>query len=191
MSDIFLRQFFIIAFAMSLVGIILAMIVCRQLMRPVEELIIGTRQIGRGDLDHIIPISSKDEIGQLAMEFNAMTKNLKEVHAALQKQTHDLEQSNQELDDFTYIASHDLKEPLRGINNYASFLLEDYEKKLDKEGQAKLHTLIKLSKHLETLISDLLQFSRLGRAELAHKETDIAVLVGKIVELHGGSIWLK
>ncbi len=100
----------------------------------------------------------------------------------LQHYIKELEWSNQELDDFAYIASHDLKEPLRGINNYAAFLLEDYEEQLDDDGQAKLQTLIKLSKHLETLISDLLQFSRIGRAELARKETDMVVLVREIVD---------
>ena len=59
----------------------------------------------------------------------------------LQGRNADLLRSNQELDEFAYIASHDLKEPLRGIHNYATFLLEDYKDKLDEEGGAKLETL--------------------------------------------------
>ena len=53
----------------------------------------------------------------------------------------ELERINQELDDFAYIASHDLKEPLRGIHNYSQFLIEDYSAQLDQEGRDKLETL--------------------------------------------------
>jgi PAS domain S-box-containing protein len=55
----------------------------------------------------------------------------------LQQRNAELVRSNQELDEFAYVASHDLKEPLRGINNYSSFLLEDYGDKLDQGGQGK------------------------------------------------------
>ena len=53
------------------------------------------------------------------------------------------------LDDFAYIASHDLKEPLRGINNYCSFIIEDHEEKLDEDAKAKLKTVMRLAQRLE------------------------------------------
>jgi PAS domain S-box-containing protein len=89
----------------------------------------------------------------------------------------ELDRSNQELDDFAYIASHDLKEPLRGIHNYATFLLEDYAAKLDDAGKAKLETLVRLAQRMEVLIDSLLQFSRVGRVELSSQETDLNDLV--------------
>ena len=64
----------------------------------------------------------------------------------------ELERSNTELDAFAYIASHDLKEPLRGIYNYSSFLIEDYGETLDEEGIAKLQTLMRLTHRMEDLI---------------------------------------
>lgn len=78
----------------------------------------------------------------------------------------ELEQSNAEMDAFAYTASHDLREPLRGIRNYADFLLEDYAALLDDAGQHKLHTLIKLARRMEALLESLLQYSRVGRLEL-------------------------
>jgi PAS domain S-box-containing protein len=84
----------------------------------------------------------------------------------------ELERSNQELDDFAYIASHDLKEPLRGLHNHATFLIEDYGKTLDKEGIQRLRRLEYLAQRMETLVNDLLYFSRLGRGDLAIQETD-------------------
>jgi PAS domain S-box-containing protein len=94
----------------------------------------------------------------------------------------ELARSNQELDDFAYIASHDLKEPLRGIHNYSQFLLDDYGAKLDEEGKEKLTTLCRLAQRMETLIDSLLQFSRVGRVELASRATDLNELVRSTLE---------
>ena len=91
-----------------------------------------------------------------------------------------LERSNTELDDFSYIASHDLKEPLRGIHNHARFLLEDNEGKLDKDSVGRLHRLTFLSQRMETLVNDLLYFSRLGRQKLAVQATDLNAVVRDI-----------
>ena len=84
-----------------------------------------------------------------------------------------LERSNEELDEFAYIASHDLKEPLRGLFNNAKFLHEDYAEKLDQEGSSRLLRLSYLSQRMERLVNDLLYFSRLGRQELAIQPTDL------------------
>lgn len=91
--------------------------------------------------------------------------------------------SNRELDDFAYIASHDLKEPLRGLHNHARFLLEDYEDKLDEDGKHKLGRLIYLSQRMEKLTSDLLYYSRLGRTETEPEEIDHEEIVLDIKEL--------
>ncbi len=80
----------------------------------------------------------------------------------------ELQRSNEELDSFAYIASHDLKEPLRGIHNYANFLMEDHGTVLNEDGITKLQTLVRLTQRMEDLINSLLFFSRLGRAELVH-----------------------
>jgi len=71
--------------------------------------------------------------------------NRKLAEINLARYAKELERSNQELDDFAYIASHDLKEPLRAIFNHASFLLEDYQEKLEEDGKKRLHRMIKLS----------------------------------------------
>ncbi len=95
----------------------------------------------------------------------------------LEKTNKKLEQSNQELDDFAYIASHDLKEPLRGISSFSSFLLEDYYDKFDDEGKKQLKTLTMLSQRMEALIDDLLTYSRIGRAELVYQSCDLDDIV--------------
>jgi signal transduction histidine kinase len=101
----------------------------------------------------------------------------------LQKYMRDLERSNQELDDFAYIASHDLKEPLRGVFNHASFLLEDYRDQIDGDGVRRLNRLGQLCQRMERLINDLMYFSRLGRADLAVQETDPNAVIVEIQQM--------
>lgn len=121
--------------------------------------------------------------GELA--FVGMVRDItarKEAEAKLLDYTNALERSNKELDDFAYIASHDLKEPLRGIHNHSRFLLEDNAGKLDKDSVEKLGRLVYLSQRMERLVNDLLYFSRLGRQDLAIQPTDLNESVRDIEE---------
>ena len=93
----------------------------------------------------------------------------------------ELQRSNEELDSFAYIASHDLKEPLRGIHNYAHFLMEDYGEALSEDGVAKLQTLVRLTQRMEELIDSLLYFSRLGRAQLNWQMVNLDKLVQQVI----------
>jgi signal transduction histidine kinase len=94
----------------------------------------------------------------------------------------ELKRSNQELDDFAYIASHDLKEPLRGLHNYASFLQEDYGQCLDEEGNRYLERMQRLVERLSTLIDRLLAYSRLGSSELETHPVALDQVLDEVVE---------
>jgi chemotaxis family two-component system sensor kinase Cph1 len=103
--------------------------------------------------------------------------------AALARLNTELARSNDELDAFAYVASHDLKEPLRGIHNYAVFLLQDYAAQLDAAGLTKLQTLVRLSQRMEALIEGLLQLSRVGRQEMAVAEIDLNAALADVLDL--------
>jgi len=81
--------------------------------------------------------------------------------AELAKINVELERSNNELDAFAYIASHDLKDT-GGIHNYSSFLIEDYADVLNVEGVLKLQTMMRLTQRMEDLIESLLHFFSSG-----------------------------
>ena len=118
-----------------------------------------------------------DNAGLLARE-QAARLELAQLNAELAR-------SNTELDAFAYIASHDLKEPLRGIHNYAHFLIEDYADKLDEAGANKLRTLTRLTQRMQGLLDSLLHYSRLGRQELSLRPVDLQrVLEGALDLLH-------
>ncbi|GGJ70177.1 ATP-binding protein [Deinococcus aquiradiocola] len=95
----------------------------------------------------------------------------------------ELERSNTELDSFAYIASHDLKEPLRGLHNYSTFLMEAYEHRLDEDGVSKLRTLVRLTQRMEDLIDSLLLYSRVGRVDLSFINGDVGVVARDAVDI--------
>ena len=74
-----------------------------------------------------------------------------------------------------------MKEPLRGIHNYATFLLEDYADKLDEDGRNKLETLKVLAERMYALIDSLLEYSRVGRVDLAIKKTDLNAVLDEVL----------
>ncbi|HEX4794436.1 MAG TPA: PAS domain S-box protein [Humisphaera sp.] len=110
--------------------------------------------------------------------FTGIARDISDVRNAI----NELTRSNQELDDFAYIASHDLKEPLRGIHNYATFLLEDYGEKVDEEGREKLDTLRRLTQRMDALLDALLEFSRVGRGEFVARETSMDDVLAEVLE---------
>jgi light-regulated signal transduction histidine kinase (bacteriophytochrome) len=96
----------------------------------------------------------------------------------------DLTRSNEELDAFAYVASHDLKEPLRGIHRYAHQLLEAAEA-IDGENRRRVENLMRLTVRMDSLLDSLLHFSRVGRMELEFEDTDLNAVVEEALEMIG------
>ncbi|HEY1012748.1 MAG TPA: ATP-binding protein [Herpetosiphonaceae bacterium] len=116
-----------------------------------------------------------------ALDLRNMLRGLILQRAAdLARLNAELERSNAELDAFSYIASHDLKEPLRGLHNYAHFLIEDYHDQLDADGQAKLETLMRLTQRMDALIDALLHYSQVGRVDLQLHAVDLNQVVANL-----------
>jgi signal transduction histidine kinase len=106
----------------------------------------------------------------------------KRTESVLARRTEELGRSNAELQDFAYAASHDLKEPLRGISNYAHFLLDDEGDQLSEQARERLHTIIRLSQRMYALLDSLLDYSRVGRTQLVLAEADLNLVATEIVD---------
>jgi signal transduction histidine kinase len=131
----------------------------------------------------------RDEIGQLGRSFIHMAQQRREAETELTERNRllaatnvELERSNQELDDFAYIAAHDLKEPVRAIQNHARFLTEDFGDQLGDDGRKRLNRMIDLGERMVQLMSDLLHYARLGRGEQAGEAIDPNRLILEIEE---------
>jgi len=98
----------------------------------------------------------------------------------LKLKTRALEQSNQELENFAYVASHDLKAPLRDIANLASWITEDVGEHLPAEAIKHLERLCDRVNRMQTLLNDLLEYSRAGQAARQGESIDVAGLLDNI-----------
>jgi len=94
----------------------------------------------------------------------------------------ELSRSNDELDAFAYIVSHDLKEPLRGIHNFSRMLREDHGAALDDEGREEVETLLRLSARMDGMLDSLLTYSRAGKLELRLVDTDLQALLAEVLD---------
>lgn len=122
----------------------------------------------------------EEALHQLTVELEA---RVAERTAALKATNEKLEVANHELEQFTYAAAHDLKSPLRGIQNLVQFLMEDAAAFLPAKSQKHLSLLQGRAQRLEQLLNGLLDYSRIGREHYAAETVDSAALVEEIVEL--------
>jgi light-regulated signal transduction histidine kinase (bacteriophytochrome) len=93
----------------------------------------------------------------------------------------DLGRSNSELEAFAYAASHDLKEPLRGIHNYTQLLARSLKSHMEPPDTEKLQTILKLSARMDDLIDSLLAYSRIGQMELLYENVDVNELLQQVL----------
>lgn len=92
-----------------------------------------------------------------------------------------LETANENLNQFAFIASHDLQEPLRKIQQFSSFLEDDLEGKLDKDAGYHLNVIVEAADRMSTLIRDLLRFSGASQEEPQHESVDLNKLLNEVV----------
>lgn len=108
--------------------------------------------------------------------------NIKQKQNELHKTLKDLEKANQELKDFAYIVSHDLKAPLRAIGSLSNWLYTDYADILDEDGKENLELLVGRVKRMHDLIEGILQYSRIGRVKEDVKLINLEESMQEIVE---------
>ncbi|CAE7404214.1 fadA [Symbiodinium microadriaticum] len=120
---------------------------------------------------------------QAVEEINTKLSEAKEeLELRVEERTKELQQSNSELESFSYSVSHDLRAPLRAIVGYSSLLVRNYSDQLDDEGIRILQVLVKNAKQMGNLIDDVLELSRLGRRELKDDAIDLTSMFRRVAE---------
>ncbi len=97
----------------------------------------------------------------------------KELEQRVIERTSQLEAANKELEAFSYSVSHDLRAPLRAVDGFSKFVLEDYENKLDSEGKRLLNLIRSNIQKMDQLITDLLALSRVARSDMNFSDIDM------------------
>ncbi len=143
------------------------------LIRPVKKLAEETKAMAEGDLERNVSTGGVGEVGILSKNFVSMRDSIK-------KTITELKESNEDLESFAYASSHDLREPLRNITNYAQLLKMRSEKKLDAESKDFLKEIIYSVERMDSLIKGILAYAKAGRSENINSETDIAAIIAGI-----------
>jgi PAS domain S-box-containing protein len=107
---------------------------------------------------------------------------------ALRRTAEDLARSNKELEQFAYVSSHDLREPLRTVIGFVQILQERYRDKLDAKANEYIHFAVEGSKRMQQLIDDLLAYSRVGNAGVVLQGVNVQYPLGRAMEALKGSI---
>ncbi|EAZ94491.1 sensory transduction histidine kinase [Flavobacteria bacterium BAL38] len=110
-------------------------------------------------------------------EQKQMTVELSELNEALQKYTIELERSNKELEQFAFVASHDLQEPLRMISSFMELFLRRYGHEIDENGKKYIHLATDGAKRMKQLMLDLLQYSRASRPQEGREQIDLKEVI--------------
>lgn len=155
--------------------VVLYVRVLRSISRNVEQLSSAIMRLGNGDFDEPVHHSSEGDIGAV---FNALEQARVRLAGAIE----DMENERADLDHFVYVASHDFKAPLRGIDNLASWIEEDAGAVLDNQAMDHLKMLRRRVKRLESLLEDLLAYSRAGRLNVPAETVNVRKLILGLVE---------
>lgn len=149
-----------------LIAISIIIFSMKYISRPILKLVKMAQRIAARDFDVEMKSEGKDEIGMLIIAFNAMVDEISKRY--------------EELENFSYIAAHDLKSPLAAIVGSAEVILDELEGKIDPDDEELLRNIIASGNNMTALIGDLLEFATAGKVEFAKEPVAVNGLLDEV-----------
>lgn len=169
------RTSVIFSILIIIIGTGLAYYLVTKISIRISSMVKLAENISRGNFTKVVD-EKKDELSSLSVSLNFMSEKLSQNFNELQKK-------NDELDQFAYVVSHDLKAPIRGISNVIQWIEEDLPDEISEKMKEYLDIIPKRIKRIESLIDGLLEYARVGRERSPNEDVDVALLLNEIAEL--------
>jgi signal transduction histidine kinase len=184
----------IAAVIIFVVGVLMLLLLDRLISRPVTDLAEQVRLVAGGDYQRPISSSGSPELRSLAGDVEGMRRQIAEeltvvrearaqvesINAQLEAKAEELTRSNRDLEQFAYVASHDLQEPLRKVASFCQLLQRRYAGQLDERADQYIAFAVDGAQRMQRLISDLLAFSRIGRITSGFKPVELAEVLPEV-----------
>ncbi len=152
-----------------LLAVISSLFFIRTITKRISKMVTFAERIAKGDFT-IMRDNKKDELNELFLSLNSMS-------GTLEKNFKDLKNKNNELDQFAYVVSHDLKAPLRGISNIVGWIEEDHENEVTPGIKQNLDLIKGRTTRLENMINGLLEYARIGKVKKGYVTVNTDFLV--------------